>query len=129
MDRKNFYHWGATCEIMEIIRRRNIRPETRRLVKQTNALFRPGTLRRRYDHQTQRTVFAPTRSNKRRREEIAEIDAEELRRGNRLGERISSPEKEEEAKEMRDEGEVETVETEEDSVNMRGDKPVNCRPQ
>ena len=31
MDRENFYHWGATREIMEIIRRRNNSPETRRL--------------------------------------------------------------------------------------------------
>ena len=34
MDRENFYHWGATREIMEIIRRRNNSPETRRLVEQ-----------------------------------------------------------------------------------------------
>ena len=54
MDRENFYHWGATREIMEIIRRRNNSPETRRLVDQRSALSRPGTLRRRYDHQSQR---------------------------------------------------------------------------
>ena len=29
MDLENFYHWGATREIMEIIRRRNNSPETR----------------------------------------------------------------------------------------------------
>ena len=85
MDRENFYHWSATREIMEIIRRRNNSPETRRLVEQRNRLSRPGTLRRRYDHYTQRTVFAPTRPNKRSREEIAEIDAEIMRRANRLG--------------------------------------------
>ena len=75
MDRDNFYHWGATREIMEIIRKRNKSPETRRLVELRNNLSRPGTLRRRYDPHTQRTVFAPTRPNKRSREEIAEIDA------------------------------------------------------
>ena len=32
MDRENFYHWGATRQIMEIIRKRNKSPETRRLV-------------------------------------------------------------------------------------------------
>ena len=85
MDRENFYHWGATREIMDNIRRRNNSPETRRLVEQRNALSRPGTLRRRYDHQTQRTVFAPSRPNKRSREEIVEIDAELIRRANRLG--------------------------------------------
>ena len=85
MDRENIYHWGATREVMDIIRRQNNSPETRRLVEQRNALSRPGTLRRRYDHQTQRTVFAPSRPNKRSREEIAEIDAELIRRANRLG--------------------------------------------
>ena len=83
MDRENFYHWGATREIMKIIRRRKNSPETRRLVEQPNGLCRPGTLRLRYDHYTQRTVFAPTRPNKRIREEIAEIDAEIMRRANR----------------------------------------------
>ena len=48
---------------MDIIRRRNNSRETRRLVEQRYALSRPGTLRRRYDHQTQRTLFAPSRSN------------------------------------------------------------------
>ena len=39
MDRENFYHWGATREIMEIIRRRDNSAETRRLVEQRNGLF------------------------------------------------------------------------------------------
>ena len=85
MDSENFYHWGATREIMDIIRRRNKSPETRRLVEQRNALSRPDTLRRRYGQQTQRTVFAPSWPNKRSREETAEIDAELFRRANRLG--------------------------------------------
>ena len=33
MDRENFYHWSATREIREIIRRRNNSPETGRLVE------------------------------------------------------------------------------------------------
>ena len=78
MDRDNFYLWGATREIMDFIRRRNKSPETRRLVELRNALSKPGTLRRRYDPHTQRTIFAPTRPNKRSREEIAEIDVELL---------------------------------------------------
>ena len=124
MDRENFNHWGATREIMEIIRRRNDSPETRRLVEQRNGLSRPGTLRRRYDHYTQRTVFAPTRPNKRSREEIAEIDAEIMRRANRLGVGYRPiAEEEEEPEEIREEGELEfeNAETEEDSVIMRGD--------
>ena len=123
MDRENFYHWGATRELMDIIRRRNNSPEIRKLVEERNALSRPGTLRRRYDHQTQRTVFAPSRPNKRSREEIAEIDAELVRRANRLGGGYQPliEEQEEQPDEVREEGELETNETEEDSVIMRGD--------
>ena len=43
MDQENFYHWGATREILKTMRRRNNSPETRRLVEQRNALSRPGT--------------------------------------------------------------------------------------
>ena len=65
MDRKNFYHRRATREIMEIIRRRNNSPETRRLIEQRNELFRPGKLPRRNDHYTLRTVFGLSRPNER----------------------------------------------------------------
>ena len=76
--------------------------ETSRLVEQRSTLSRPGSLRRRYDHQTQRTVFVPARPNKRSREEIAEIDAELLRRANRLGGgyHLEIPREEEETEEM-----------------------------
>ena len=46
-NRENLYHWGATREIMEILRRRNKSPETRRFVERREALARPGTMRRR----------------------------------------------------------------------------------
>ena len=64
MNRENLYHWGATREIMEIIRRRNKSPERRRLVEWREALARPGTMRRRYDPQSQRMIFTPSRPNK-----------------------------------------------------------------
>ena len=124
MDRENFYHWGATREFLEIVRRRNNSPETRRLVEQRNQLSRPGTLRRRYDQYTQRTVFAPSRPNKRSREEVAEIDAEIMRRANRLGGGYQPmTEEQDEPEELREEVEleIEKAETEEDSVIMRGD--------
>ena len=123
-DRENFYHWDATREIMEIIRRRNNSPETRRLVEQRNQLSRPGTLRRRYDQYTQRTVFAPSRPNKRSREEIAEIDAEIMRRANQLGGGYKPmTEEQDEPEELWEEGEleIENAETEEDSIIMQGD--------
>ena len=82
MDRENFNHWGATREVMEIIRRRNNSPETRRLIEQPNGLSWPGTVRRQYDHYLQGKVFAPTRPNERSREEIAAIGAENMRRAN-----------------------------------------------
>ena len=90
---------GATREIMEIILRRNNSPETRRLIEQRNGLSRSGTLRRRYDHYTQKTVFAPSRPNKRSREEIAVIDAEIMRRANRLDGGYQPIAEEEEAEE------------------------------
>ena len=85
MNRENLYHWGATREIMEIIRRKNKSPETRRLVERREALARPRTMRRRYDPQSQRMIFTPSRPNKRSREEIAEIDVELTQRANRIG--------------------------------------------
>ena len=121
MDRENFYHWGATREIMEIIRRRNNSPETRRLVDQRIALSRPGTLRRRYDHQSQRTIFAPSRPNKRSREEIADINAELMRRANRLGGSYQPLQEETENNPEEGEIEQEPENTEEDSIILRGD--------
>ena len=123
MDRDNFYHWGATRKIMEIIRRRNKSPETRRLVDLRNNLSKPGTLRRRYDPHTQRTIFAPTRPNKRSREEIAEIDAELIQRTNRLGGGYHPLTEETGEPQNTEEGEIEPEqpETEEDSLILRGD--------
>ena len=121
MDREIFYHWGATRKIMEITRRRNNSPETRRLVDQRIALLRPGTLRRRYDHQSQRTIFAPSRPNKRSREEIADIDAELMRRANRLGRGYQPLQEETENNPEEGEIEQEPEDTEEDSIILRGD--------
>ena len=125
MDREIYYQWGASREIMDISRRRNKSPETRRLVEQRNNLSRTRTLRRRYDHQTQRTIFAPSRPNKRSRKEIAEIDAELIRREKGIGggyQPREIEEEQEEPEEIREEGEIEqATETEEASVNLRGD--------
>ena len=123
-DRDNFHHWGATREIMDIIRKRNKNPETRRLVELRKALSKPETLRRRFDPHTQRTIFASTRPNKRSREEIAEIDAELLRRTHRFGGGYHLLTEVTEETESPEEGELEPEqpETEEDSVIIRGDK-------
>ena len=84
MDR-DYFHWGATTEIMEIIRRREKSPETKRSVERRLEIPRPGMMRRRYDQNVQRTIWVPSRPNKRSREEIAEIDGELIQRANRLG--------------------------------------------
>ena len=84
MDRE-YFHWGATTEIMEIIRRRRKRPETLRRVERRLEISRPGTMRRKFDMNAQRQIWVPSRPNKRSREEIAEIDRKLLSRANRLG--------------------------------------------
>ena len=119
----NFYHWGATREIMDIIQGKNKSPETRRLVELRNALSKRGTLRRKYDPLTQRTIFAPSCPNKRSREEIVEIDAELLQRRNRLGGGYQPLTEENEGTENPEEGELEPEqpETEKDSIIMRED--------
>ena len=71
---RDFFHCGATAEIMQIIQRREKSPETRRLVERRLEIARPGTMRRRYDQNAQRTIWVPSRPNKRNREKIAEID-------------------------------------------------------
>ena len=48
-------------------------------------IARPGTMRRRYDQNAQRTIWVPSRPNKRSREEVAEIDGEITQCTNRLG--------------------------------------------
>ena len=84
MDRE-YFHWGATTEIMEIIQSREKSPETRRLVERRLEIARPGMMRRRSDQNAQRTTWVPSRPNKRSREEIAEIDGALIQRANRLG--------------------------------------------
>ena len=84
MDRE-YFHYGATTEITEIIRRRRKSPETLRLVERRLEISRPGTMRRKFNMNAQRQIWVPSRPNKRSREEIAEIDGELLSRANRLG--------------------------------------------
>ena len=70
MDR-DYFHWCATAEIMEIIRRRRKSPETLRLVERRLEISRPGTMRRKFDMNAQRQIWVPSRPNKRSRQEIA----------------------------------------------------------
>ena len=80
-------------------------------------------MRRRYDHQTRRTIFAPSRPNERSREQIAENDAKLIRRGNTIGAGYQPKEiEQEDPQEIRKEGEIEqAAETKQDSVIMWDD--------
>ena len=91
MDRESF-HWGATAEVMEIIRRREKNPETRRLFERSLGIARP-TMRRHYDQNDQRTISVQSRPTQRSREEIAEIDGELIQRAYKLGEATNASKK------------------------------------
>ena len=82
---REYFHWGATAKIMEIIRRKRKSPEALRLVERRLKISRPGTMRRKFDMNAQRQIWVPSRRNKRSREEIAEIDGELLSPANRFG--------------------------------------------
>ena len=109
---------------MEIIRKRNKSPGTRRSVEQRNTISRPGTLRRRCDLHLQRVIFAPSRPNKNSREDIAEIDAELMQRARRLGDgyQLSVNLTKETENPNPEEKEIEPEQREtEDSAILRGD--------
>ena len=92
MDRY-YFHWGATAETMQIIQKTEKSPETRKLVERRLEIARPGTVRRRYDQNAQRTTWVPSRPSKRSTEEIADIDGQLIQRANRLGEATDSSKK------------------------------------
>ena len=73
MDRNQQYHWGATPEIMEIIRRRNNSPETQKLVDRRAEIVKPGTMRvKRDNHGGEHWI--PRRPDANGRREVVEID-------------------------------------------------------
>ena len=84
-------------------------------------------MRRRYDQNAQRTIWVPSRPNKRSREEIAEIDGALIQRANRLGggyRPIQEEENEPEQLEMEEQPPEERMndsESEGESQIIRGD--------
>ena len=60
MDR-DYFHWGATAEIMEIMQRRRKSPETLRLVERRLEISRPLTMRRKFDMYAQRQIWVRTK--------------------------------------------------------------------
>ena len=118
---RNFLLMRLTRETLETTRRRINSTESCRLVEQTNALSGPGTLRKRNDPHTGRTVFTPFRPNKRSREELAEIDAQLMQRANRFGGVYQTAVEEEEPRNPGNgELEPEQAETGTDSTILRG---------
>ena len=77
MDR-DYFHWGATAEIMEIIRRRRKSPETIRLVERGLEISRPGTMRGKSD-------LGPLKTEQKKPPRNREKDSELLTRANRFG--------------------------------------------
>ena len=73
----DFSHWGATAELMEIIRKRKKRLDTLRLVERKLEISRPRTMRKKR--------YQPSRPNKRSHEKISQINGELLNRANRFG--------------------------------------------
>ena len=90
MDR-DYFHRGATTEIMEKIRRRRKSPEALRLVERRLKISRPGTMRRKFDLNAQRQIWVPSRTNKRSRREIAEIDGELLTKSKQIWRGLPTP--------------------------------------
>ena len=122
MDR-DYFHWGAPTEIIEIIRKKRKSPESPRLVERRLKTSRHGTMRRKFDMNAQRQIWVPSRPNKRSREEIAEVDGELLTRANRFGggyqpleERVEAEDQEPQQPEIIEEAEVES-----ESQITRGD--------
>ena len=123
MDR-DYFHWSATADIMEIMRRQRKSPETLRLVERRLEISRPGTMRRKFDMNAQRQVWVTSRPNKRSCEEIAEIDGELLSRANRFGGGFQHlEERKEEEQEVQQPEIIEDTEqeTEGESQVIRGD--------
>ena len=55
MDR-DYFHWSATADIMEIIRRQRKSPETLRLVERRLEISLPGTMRQKFDMNAQKQI-------------------------------------------------------------------------
>ena len=73
MDANNNYHWGATPEIMKIIRRKDNSPETKKLVERRIEIVKPGTMRiKRDSHGGEH--WTPRRPDANGRREVVEID-------------------------------------------------------
>ena len=114
--------WRLSAEGIEAQKREG-------LVERKETLARPGLMRRRYQPQSQGTVFALSTPNSKSREEVAEINAELLQRANRLGagyqSLIAVPKEKKEEPETPEEGEIDKEENLDDTeghrVIMRGD--------
>ena len=68
------HHWGAGDTIMKILKRRDNSPETRDLVKQRNALTKPGNMRNHYTNKRERQILLPRRPDEEVRKEVKRID-------------------------------------------------------
>ena len=133
---EDYFHWRATAEIMEFIRKRRKSPETLRLVERRLKISRPGTMRRKFDMNAQRQIWVPSRPNQKSKEEISEIDGELLTRANRFGggyqpleERAEEENQEPQQPEIIEEAEVESEGENEVLIAVDSFSQKNGRPQ
>ena len=112
---------------MQLFQRREKSPETGRLVERRLEIARPGTMRRRYNQNAQRTIWVPSRPNKRSREKIAKIDGQFIQRANSLGgsyrplqEIVKEPDRFQMGEQL-PEGQLNDPESEGESQIIRGD--------
>ena len=68
------YHWGADDEIMKIINRRDISPETKELAERRIELTKPGHMGYQWHKKLDREILLPRRPNDSDRKEIKRID-------------------------------------------------------
>ena len=82
MDRNQNYHWGATPEIMNIIRKRDNSPESQKLVERRTEIVKPGIMRiKRDSHGGEH--WTPRRPDANGRREVVEIDLRLIERSRR----------------------------------------------
>ena len=79
---KNNYHWGATSEIMQIIRKRDNSPDTKKLVERRIEIVKPGTMRIKRDNNGNEH-WTPRRPDANGRREVVEIDLQLIERNRR----------------------------------------------
>ena len=73
-----YRHWVANKKEMDIVNKREKRPETLRLNKRRKENTKPGRLRSIFDSSLNKKMWVPRQPDKRRRDQVAATDIEFL---------------------------------------------------